>query len=110
MGCVREALSDSDGLVDIAYVMVAAVGLTAVAVAVFLCTMSVIDYHNCAPTLTISTGADTDSRHVVPCRYDPTPLGTAIGYVFTAFAALLGALAGYMAATRRQPKPTTPIL
>lgn len=104
MGCVREALSDSDGLVDIAYVMVAAVGLTAVAVSVFLCTMSVVDYHACAPTLTISTGADADSRHIVPCRYDPLPMGQAIGLVFTAFAALLGSLAGYMAATRRKGK------
>lgn len=105
MGCIREALSDSDGLVDIAYVMVGAVGFTAIGVSAFLCIMSVIDYANCQPTLTISTGA-ADSRHVVPCRYDPLPMGQAIGLVFTAFAALLGSLAGYMAATRRKGKVT----
>jgi hypothetical protein len=66
--------------------------------------MSAIDYRACAPVLTISNSTDAATRNIVPCRYDPLPMGQAIGLVFAGFASLLGALAGYMAATRRKDK------
>jgi hypothetical protein len=105
MGWLREAISDENNLADIAYIMVGVSGIAAISISVFLCVMSLIDYVHCTPTLTISTG-ETDARHIVPCRYDPLPMGQAIGLVFTAYAALLGSLAGYMAATRRRAKAT----
>ena len=39
---------------------------------------------------------------VIPCNFDPLPIGQSAGLIFGAFGALIGALAGYMAATRKQ--------
>lgn len=102
MSWLREAISDEKNLADMAYIMVGVTGIAAISISIFLCTMSLVDYVHCNPVVTISTGTQ-DTRNIVPCRYDPLPMGQAIGLVFTAYAALLGSLAGYMAATRRKP-------
>jgi hypothetical protein len=106
MGWLREAISDDCGMADMAYIVIGSLAVSAIFALAFIFGMSAIDYHNCTPTLTISTG-DTDSRHVVPCRFDPLPVGQAAGLIFGAFGALIGALAGYMAATRRQARTTS---
>jgi hypothetical protein len=70
---------------------------------VFVFSMSAISYHKCEPITTISKG-DQSVTSVIPCNFDPLPVGQAAGLVFGAFAALIGALAGYMAATRKQQR------
>ena len=116
MGWLREAISDSDGLGDMAYIVIGALAVSAIFSLVFILSMSAIDYRNCQPTISISTAskgtegtdvsaaATSDSRHITPCRFDPLPVGQAAGLIFGAFGALIGALAGYMAATRRKDK------
>ena len=103
MNWVREAISDEKGQVDMAYVSIGILTVTAVAALIFICSMSAISYSKCMPTITLETGSE-DKRHIVPCVFDPLPVGQAAGLVFGAFAALIGSLAGYMAATRRRDK------
>ena len=98
MGWLREAISDTGGLADMAYISIGALTVAAIFALVFIFGMSAIDYYHCAPTVTVGS---QDSRHIVPCRFDPLPVGQAAGLIFGAFGALIGALAGYMAATRR---------
>jgi hypothetical protein len=101
MNWLRQAISDEQGSVDMAYLSIGALTVTAIFSLMFIFWMSAIDYYHCAPTVTV--GAQ-DSRHIVPCRFDPLPVGQASGLIFGAFAALIGSLAGYMAATRRRNK------
>lgn len=103
MGLLSQAMRDENGQGDIAYISVAWVTMAAIGSAVFVCVMSVIDYWTCAPVTTITQGGEKLTS-VVPCRFDPLPLGQALGLIFAAYAALLGALAGYMAATRRRER------
>lgn len=116
---LREAVSDSDGLADMAYISIGALTVAAIAALVFIFAMSALSYSKCMPTTTVQAkddGEATKSVHVVPCSFDPLPVGQASGLIFGAFGALIGALAGYMAATRRSgrraddppdpPKPT----
>ncbi len=117
MDWLREAISDAEGLADMAYIVIGALAVSAIFALVFIFSMSAIDYRNCQPTITISTATNgtegmdvsaasaSDSRHIAPCRFDPLPVGQAAGLIFGAFGALIGALAGYMAATRRKDKP-----
>lgn len=103
MGWLREAISDTDGIADMAYIVIGVLAASAVGTLIFLCVMSVVDYLRCTPIITISNG-DTSTRNVIPCRFDPLPLGQSSGLIFAAFTGIIGGLAGYMAATRRQPK------
>jgi hypothetical protein len=104
---LREAVSDDAGLADMAYISIGALTVTAIVALVFIFSMSVIDYATCKPITTVSKG-DQSVTSVIPCRYDPLPLGQAAGLIFAAFAGLIGSLAGYMAATRRGGRRVDP--
>jgi hypothetical protein len=106
MGWLRDACSDSDRMVDMAYIVIGALAVAAIVSLLFIFTMSAIDYEHCQPTISLSNSPDDQTRHIVPCRFDPLPVGQAAGLIFGAFSALIGALAGYMAATRRAPRTT----
>ena len=101
MNWLRQAISDEQGLADMAYIAIGALTLSAIAALAFICTMSAISYHACKPVTTVATGAQAVTS-VVPCNFDPLPVGQAAGLIFGAFGALIGALAGYMAATRKR--------
>lgn len=107
MSLLRQAVSDSDGQGDMAYLAIGALTITAILTLVFVCWMAYSDYHNCTPQTLISKGADAVTS-VVPCRFDPLPLGQAAGLIFGAFSALIASLAGYMAATRKAPRAGPP--
>lgn len=100
MSWLREAISDDQGLADMAYVAIGFLTTAACFALTFICVMSAISYHACKPVLTVATGAQAVTS-VVPCNFDPLPVGQAAGLIFGAFATLIGALAGYMAATRK---------
>jgi hypothetical protein len=88
-----------------AYIVIGALAVSAIAALGFIFAMSAIDYIHCQPTINLSSGTE-ETRKIVPCRFDPLPVGQAAGLIFGAFSALIGALAGYMAATRRAPRTT----
>jgi hypothetical protein len=98
---MREAVSDSDGLCDMAYLSIAGLILIMVGSVVFLCTMSAVAYSRC--TLIVDVGQGV--RSAVPCTYDPNPLGLAIAACLGAFGSPIGALALYMGQTRRAVNP-----
>jgi hypothetical protein len=100
-GWFREALSDERGQADIAYASVGVLTIAAICSIAYLFAMGAIDYWNCAPTTTLTKGGE-DLTSVVPCRFDPLPMGQAVGLIFAAYASLIASLAGYMAATRRR--------
>lgn len=96
MSCLRwlrEAISDENGQADIAYASIAALTGAAIGALTFICTMATIAYFRCVPLIKPDV--------VVNCYFDPLPMGQAVGLIFGAFGALIGALAGYMAATRK---------
>lgn len=97
----RESISDDAGSADVAYVSLFALLGGSLFAMIFMCVMSAVSYFRCA-SFTLANGV------IVNCTYDPLPLGQGIGLVWTAFAAALGALVGYMVATRRQPRPAAP--
>lgn len=98
---LRESISDENGDADIAYVAIAALTVAAILTLAFVCGVVLFDYANCAPQTLVAKG-DNAVTSVVPCRFDPLPMGQAAGLIFGAFAALIGSLAGYMAATRKR--------
>jgi len=106
MGWLREACSDSESQVDMAYIVIGALAVTAIFALAFIFAMSAIDYRDCQPTIALSNSPKDQTRKITPCRFDPLPVGQAAGLIFGAFSALIGALAGYMAATRRTPRTT----
>ena len=89
MSWLREAISDEQGLADMAYVAIGALTGAAIGALIFICAMAGIAYASCK----------------VNCAFDPLPIGQAAGLIFGAFGALIGALAGYMAATRKGSRP-----
>lgn len=97
----REAISGDDGLADMAYVAIGGLTLAAILSLVFICTMSAISYKHCEPQ-TVVTKGEQALTSVVPCQFDPLPIGQAAGLIFAAFGGLIASLAGYMAATRRR--------
>lgn len=103
MKWLREAVSDEAGLADMAYIAIGALTVAAICALVFIFGMSAVSYYHCQPVMTVAKG-DGGAIQVVPCTFDPLPIGQAAGLIFGAFGALIGALAGYMAATRRNPK------
>ena len=98
---IEQALTDEGGQGDIAYVSIFCLTAAAIGALVFIFVMSTVSYVHCQPITTISKG-DQSTTSVIPCNFDPLPVGQAAGLVFGAFAALIGSLAGYMAATRKQ--------
>ena len=101
MGFFRQAVSDSEGVPDIAYVVIGLMAVAAIASLIFIMGMSVYDYSTCQPQTTLTKGPEALTS-IVPCRFDPLPIGQAAGLIFGAFGVLIGSLAGYMAATRRR--------
>ena len=101
MSWLRQAISDSDGLADMAYISIA--GLVAIMVSsiVFLCGMSAVSYARCTQIVDVGQGV----RSAIPCPYDPNPLGLAIAACLGAFGSPIGALALYMGQTRRAVNP-----
>jgi hypothetical protein len=100
---LREAISDENHLADMAYISIGAIAALLVGTVVYLCTMSTVSYVRCIQI-------DASSSHGIltaPCVFDPWPLASGIAAAIGAFGAPIGALAGYMAATRRQAKSTT---
>jgi len=99
MNWIKSTLTDDGGRYDVAYVslfyiMGAVVGAIAV-----MCTVSTAAYFRCQ--------VFTVNGVIVNCTFDPQPLGIAIGAACGGFATALGALAGYMLATR-PPRPAAP--
>jgi hypothetical protein len=106
---LREAISDERKQADMDYVAIGALVLALVFTVNFLCAMSAISYARCSQVQEVGTKENT-VRAFVPCSYDPNPLGIAIAACIAAFGSPIGALAGYMVATRRRetkPEPTT---
>lgn len=101
MNVVRQAMSDETGQGDMAYIAIGLLTIAAIASLAFIFAMSAVSYSNCQPITTISKG-EQSTTSVVPCNFDPLPVGQSAGLIFGAFAALIGSLAGYMAATRKQ--------
>lgn len=103
MGWLREAIED-DGKpprADMAYVAIGGLILALISSAAFLCAMSAISYARCSQVQEVGTKENV-VRAFVPCTYDPNPLGIAIAACIAAFGSPIGALAGYMVATRRR--------
>lgn len=98
MNWIRESITDERGLADVAYVSLFGVMVAVLGAILFMCLFSGIAYWRCTEALTINPQ--------VLCRFDPQPLGIAVGAVCGGFATALGGLAAYMAATRR-PRGTT---
>lgn len=103
VGWLREAIED-DGRpprADMAYVAIGGLILALIASATFLCAMSAISYARCTQIMEVGTKENL-IKAFVPCSYDPNPLGIAIAACIAAFGSPIGALAGYMVATRRR--------
>jgi hypothetical protein len=100
MKWLREAISDEGGLADMAYIAIGALTVSAIASLMFVMAMSTVSYVRCTHIVDVGDKV----RAAIPCTFDPLPVGQAAGLIFGAFAALIGALAGYMAATRRKDK------
>lgn len=88
MSIFREAITE-DGVVDVAYLALFWLMVMVLGAITFACVMTAAAFLRC-------TGA---------CTFDPQPLGIAVGAICTGFATALGALAGYMVATRHDRKP-----
>jgi hypothetical protein len=105
MRWLREAISDRDGLADMAYISIGALTVAAIAALVFIFAMSIIAWNACEPVANVTTDVQQQAAartvEIKRCGFDPLPVGQAVGLIFGAFGALIGALAGYMAATRR---------
>ena len=95
-------MQDSEGSYDIAYISIAGLVLVLIGTVVFLCTMSAIAYARCDVITDVGQGI----RAAIACPYDPNPLGLAIAACLGAFGSPIGALALYMAQTRRQNNMT----
>lgn len=101
---LRESINDGDGQADMAYVVVGGLAASAVGSLLFIMVMSVISYSRCTRIVDIGE----KERAAIACVFDPLPIGQAAGLIFAAFAALIGAFAGYMAATKRQSRQPAP--
>jgi hypothetical protein len=108
MGIFREAVTDSDGLVDVAYLALFWVMSAVLSSILFICVMSAISYARCTPMAAQVFGV-APTQTIIPavtCSFDPQPVGIAVGAICGGFATALIALATYMGLTRR-PVPST---
>lgn len=108
MSWLREAISDENHLADMAYVAIGALVLSLVSAVAFLCIMSAVAYARCEKIVDVGKPPDL-VRAAIPCDYDPNPLGLSIAACIAAFGSPIGALAGYMVATRRRESKPEPI-
>jgi hypothetical protein len=88
----REAITDTDGIVDVSYLALFWVLVSVLGAITFVCVMTLVAFLRCSSN----------------CAFDPQPLGIAVGAICTGFATALGALAGYMAATRHDRRDRVP--
>lgn len=102
MKWLREAVSDQDGLADMAYIVIGALAVSAICSLAFILAMATVSYIRCTHIVDVGEGV----RAAISCVFDPLPVGQSAGLIFGAFGALIGALAGYMAATRRASAKT----
>lgn len=93
---IKESLSDDKGLGDIAYISIAALTVSAITSLSHILILATIDYGMCWYTI------EKQSGPMALCSFNPVPTGQAAGLIFGAFAALIGALAAYVVATRRK--------
>lgn len=100
---LRGALTDENGQGDIAYIAMGGLGLAVLGPILVMTAMSMVAHFRCVPHTIVVKEALT----VIACPYDPQPLGTAIGLACGGFGIALGALAGYMAATRKPQGSST---
>ncbi len=100
MNWIRSTLTDDDGRFDVAFVSLFGVMGAVIGAIGTMCALSAYSFFRCQPVV-------REALALVTCTYDPQPLGIAIGATCGGFATALGALAGYMAATR-PPRPATP--
>jgi hypothetical protein len=101
---LREASSDENGVADAAFVSILGIAATLTGTVLFLCIMSAVSYARCIQI----DGSRPSGVLTAPCVFDPQPLALGIAAAIGAFAAPIGALAGYMAATKRPPRPAPP--
>jgi hypothetical protein len=99
-GIFREAIRDEKGLVDVAYLSLYVVTLLVLGAITFTCLMTAWSFISCIEVL--------DIKPPILCRFDPQPLGIAVGAICGGFATALAALAAYMAATRPRPNVVVP--
>lgn len=99
----QSALRDENGQGDIAYISMGALGLAVLGPILVMTWLDAYVVMKCEPKQIVLK----DSVTLVECKYDPQPLGTAIGLACGGFGVLLGALAGYMAATRKPAGSST---
>lgn len=100
---LQGALRDENGQGDIAYIAMGGLGLAVLGPVLLMTAMSMVAHFRCTPQVLVIKDAVT----VIKCDYDPQPLGTAIGLACGGFGVALGALAAYMAATRKQSGSST---
>lgn len=89
MSIFREAISDTDGVVDVSYLALFWVMCSVLGAITFLSAMAVTVFWRC--------------KH--DCAFDMQAFGIAVGAICTGFATALGGLAAYMAATRPTRAP-----
>ena len=99
-GWLKQAISDENNQVDMAYIVIGILATSAVAALSYVLVMATISYLRCTKIVDVGQGI----KAALNCVFDPLPIGQSAGLIFTAFAALIGAFAGYMAATRRRTK------
>jgi hypothetical protein len=102
----REAVTDSDGQVDVAYLSLFWVLISVLGSITFACVMTWVSYSRCVPAAAQIVGI-APTQTVIPavvCIFDPQPLGIAIGAICGGFAAAITSLAAYMGLTR-PPRP-----
>jgi len=98
---IRSTLTDDNGRFDVAYVSLFGVMGAVIGAIGVMCVLSAFAFYRCVPVV-------RETVALVTCSYDPQPLGIAIGAACGGFATALGALAGYMLATR-PPRPAAPV-
>ena len=99
MSIIREAITDENGQVDVSYLAMFWVMISVLSAIVFICVMTVIVYYRCQPAPAQVLGGVLVPATV--CQIDVQSLGVAIGAICGGFAAAIGGLATYMAATSR---------
>ena len=103
MKWLREAISDSDGVADVAYVVILMLAGAAIATLAYIIAMATVSYIRCTHIVDVGQGI----KAAIACQFDPLPIGQAAGLVFAAFATLIGALSAYMVSTRRAASGAT---
>lgn len=86
LGIFRQAISDTDGVVDVSYLALFMVMAWVLGAITFLCVMSVWVFWRCK----------------VSCAFDMQAFGMSVGAICAGFATALGALAGYELAVGRE--------